>query len=276
MPESLFHFCTLDSEDRRLWLERILVDNQVYFRSRDQLNDPNELRPSLVFEGSDKQMRKYVRDIILRHWPEHLSPARRLGEESKLIYQYRNKPEWVEKMLHETLDTVGVFSLSETSTHPLLWAHYAGGHRGVCVEFNANIGPFPTAQKMSYTDQAPVINRLLASSSDLIEKSMLAKGNVWAYEQEWRVIARWHDEDRIQQYLAGHDVPDSVRAFIEDQHGSGYYSFPVEAIRSVILGSRVEAEVESWLQAVIRRSARIIPVRRASITSDGLVTIEEL
>jgi Protein of unknown function (DUF2971) len=275
MPDNLFYFCSLNTEDRRSWLERTLVENQVYFRSREQLNDPNELRPSIIFEGTDKQIRRFVRHLILTHWPGRLSPANRLREENKLIYKYRNTPEWVEETLHEILDRVGLFCLSETSTDPLLWAHYADGHRGgACVEFDADAGFFLAAQQVNYTDQAAVINRVIDGPKEILEKSMLTKGSAWAYEQEWRVLARWHDEDRIQQYLAQHDVPEGLRSFKRDQHGPGYYSFPADAIRSVILGSRVGRDVESWLRTVIDRAPQAIAVKRAIISRDGMVTIE--
>jgi hypothetical protein len=251
MPDKFFYFCALNSEDRRTWLEQILIDNQIYFRSRDQLNDPNELRPSVVFEGSDRRIRDFVRNLFLKYSPKRLSPANRLKEESRLIYHYRNNPEYVEGILHETLDRVGLFSLSETLDEPLLWAHYANGHRGVCIEFDANIGFFQAAQRVSYTNQAPVINRLQDGSSIILEKSMLTKGDAWTYEQEWRVIARWRDESRIQQYLDQHDVPDGFRAFMEVQDGPGYYSFPVESIRSIIFGSRIDSEIEVWIRKAI-------------------------
>jgi Protein of unknown function (DUF2971) len=274
MPDTFFYFCSLNTEDRKSWLERILVQNQVYFRSREQLNDPNELRPSIAFQGTDKQIRQFVRQAILARWPARLSPANRLREESKLIYKYRNTPDWVEETLHQILDRVGLLCLFETSTDPLLWAHYADGHRGACVEFDAGAGLFLAAQRVNYTERRPVINRVIDSTDEILEKSMRTKGGAWAYEQEWRVVARWHDGDRIERYFAQHDVPEGLHSFMRDQHGPGYYSFPAEAIRSVILGRRVEENIETWLKTVIDRAPQAIAIKRATISRDGMVTIE--
>lgn len=272
-PRSLYLYCPINNDERRTWLERILVGCEIYFRSRVQLNDPNELRPSIVFEGTDKQLRVFIRQLLLTRSPIRLSPANRLLEENRLMYRYRTAPEGVQEMLHDTLDRVGLLCLSETSTHHLLWAHYADGHRGVCVEFDPNVGLFQTAQKVRYTDRAPRVNRLVDNPDVILEKSMFTKGQIWSYEEEWRVIARWDDQRRIERYLALHDEPPDVRLFIENQHGPGYYSFPVGAVRSVILGSRLQGDAEDWLGTVIPRAPAAITVRRATLTWEGASTV---
>src|SRR3546814_18932562 len=54
-------FCPVNNPERKSWIERVLIQNQIYFRNCEQLNDPHELRPQVVFEGSDKQDRKSTR-----------------------------------------------------------------------------------------------------------------------------------------------------------------------------------------------------------------------
>jgi len=275
-PTSLFYFTALNIEDRKLWTQQTLLDNTVYFRSREQLNDPNELRPLIVAKGTDKELRRFARQLILERWPTKLSPAKRLHEENKLMHRYRNTPLWVEQMLHQVLDRVGVFCVSESATEPLLWAHYADGHRGIVIEFDAHAGLFAAAQRVIYTDEVPVINRLIDDPKEILEKCMLTKGIAWAYEREWRVIARWGDEARIAQYFSQHRVPAALESFIRVQHGPGHYALAPEAIRGVILGSRVSSENEAWLQSVLDRIPREIPIRRASIARSGVVTLESM
>lgn len=259
MPDSLFLFCPTNNELRRTWLEKILIDSEVYFRSREQLNDPHELRPKIIFEGSDKQIRDYVRRLLHTGAPR-LSPAKRLLEESRFIYRLRNGVGAFEHTLHDLLDRIGLLCLSKSSEDTLLWAHYADGHRGVCIEFDANIGLFSIAQQVDYTDQVPLVNRLIDSNEDILQKSMYTKNIAWKYEQEWRVIARWQDAVRIERHLAQHEMPESVRRFMENQHGSGYYSFPPEAIRSVILGTRIDPDVENWVRETIRSAQLDLPI----------------
>lgn len=264
VPDSFFYFASLNG-DRREWLREIFEKNQVYFRKREQLNDPNELRPEIIFEGSEKQIRAYVRELILSKWPIKLSPARRLIEENRLIHLYRNSPDWVTEMLHGILDKVGVFCLTEAWDNELLWAHYADGHRGVAIEFDSSLGLFAVAQHITYTDDAPIINRVIDSPCVMVEKSMLTKGLVWSYEREWRVIARWEDEVRQERHLQQHQYPADVEAFFRNQHGAGHYSIPPQSIQSVTLGANISADNEAWVREVIEGIPSPPKIRRAGL-----------
>ncbi|MEI4902472.1 hypothetical protein Q8G48_28445, partial [Klebsiella pneumoniae] len=61
--------------------------------------------------------------------------------------------------------------------------------------------------------------------------------------------------------------------FMREQHGPGLYEIPGEAVRSVILGSRIDAETEGWLRALVARMRRGVAIRQASLAGDGRVTI---
>jgi hypothetical protein len=273
MPERLFYFSPLNTSERRSWLERILVKSEVYFRNRDQLNVPNELRPTMVAEGTDKERRTFARNQIARRWPIRLSPAKRLLEETKLIHMYKT-PGWLERIMHDILGGIGLLSMSATAEEGLLWAYYAEGHRGVCIEFEGGVGLFAAAQEVTYTDQAPVINLLEDGRTTQIRKSMLTKASRWAHEREWRVLARWRDEERTQRFLMQHAVPPHIQAFMRAQDGPGYYSFPPEAVRSVILGARADTETAEWLQGISGRLPQSVAIRRAQIDRAGTVTIQ--
>jgi hypothetical protein len=72
-------------------MEDMLLHHRAYLRRRDQLNDPSELRPKFVVQGSDEQLRDYVRKIRQAD-PRRLSPARRLLDEKRLINRIRSSP----------------------------------------------------------------------------------------------------------------------------------------------------------------------------------------
>jgi Protein of unknown function (DUF2971) len=273
IPENFYYFTSLNNEERKNWFSEIILKNQIYFRQREQLNDPIELRPSIIFDGSDKQIRDYVRNSIFKYSPTKLSPAKRLLEENKQIRRLRNSPHEVEAILHETLDKVGIFSLTETSIEPLLWAHYADGYRGVAIEFDANSGLFLVAQKVIYTNDAPVINRLSDTTDELLTKSMFTKSSNWSYEQEWRLMARWQDEVRLNRYLSEKTVPAPLESFMRNLHGPGKYDFPAGAIKSVILGARVHPDMEVWINSVIQKASNPIAIKRTAIERNGTVRI---
>ena len=225
----------------------------------------------MVAEGTDKELRIYARKQIARRWPVRLSPAKRLIEETKLIHLYKT-PGWLEIIMHDVLGGMGLLSMSATSEEALLWAYYADGHIGTCIEFDGNVGLFAAAQEVTYTDRVPVINLLDDDRTTQIRKSMLTKASRWAHEREWRVVARWEDKERIERYLRQHTVPPHLAAFIRSQHGPGYYSFPPEAIRSAILGARTAPETVEWLERVSAALPQPLHLRRAQIDRAGAVS----
>ena len=58
----------------------------------------------------------------------------------------------------------GVLSFSKTSTDALLWAHYADGHRGLCLGFDfekMGVADKPDAGSVEYIPAAPLYRIVL-------------------------------------------------------------------------------------------------------------------
>ena len=85
---------------------------------------------------------------------------------------------------------LGVACFSENRDDMLLWAHYADGHRGFCLEFDTSAQPFRKAKKVVYSTEYPSFNYFdLAIRKKFDAASMLAtKSKHWEYEQEWRIV----------------------------------------------------------------------------------------
>jgi len=90
--------------------------------------------------------------------------------------------------LHER----GVACFSAKKDDILMWAHYADGHRGFCLEFDMSGEPFSRAREVVYRADVPSINPLdvlePGPKPDLVEAMMLTKSESWRYEAEWRVF----------------------------------------------------------------------------------------
>jgi hypothetical protein len=99
---------------------------------------------------------------------------------------------------------LGVCCFSECSDNPLMWAHYANGHRGVCLVFefekmqSEKIG---VPMSVAYLPSPPKFNfvreSLQGGSTPLFnykfQQAVLAtKSTDWAYEQEVRFISNCH------------------------------------------------------------------------------------
>ena len=91
----------------------------------------------------------------------------------------------------------GVTCFSESPLNTLLWSHYGGGHRGVCLEFDTTGPDFRKFHRVRYSDTAPSLNLvdiLLGDTSDVLW-GMLTKAACWSYEREWRAIHKQADTE---------------------------------------------------------------------------------
>jgi hypothetical protein len=270
VPDTFFHFVDISDAVRKQWTEDTLLRDRIYFRHRDQLNDPSELRPSFILEGTREQMLRYIKRI--REFdPRQLSPANRLLEEKRLLQRILRAPQMPEKQLHELLGGVGLFCVTESFSNLLMWAHYANGHRGIAIGFDSGQGLFATAQPVTYSDSSPVINRLKDDWALMADKSMLWKSKAWEYEKEWRVVARFKDVVRQEQYIEQHHPPESAYGFLRSQDGPGHYVIPKSSVNKIVLGARTSADDEAWLRAVLHQRAEPVEIIRA-VLSQGSVT----
>jgi len=273
-PPAFYYFTSISDPARRKWLEEILLGHKLYFKQRDLLNDPNELRPTFVVQGTAAEVRRYVRTILERGGAD-LPYAKRLRLENETIQKLKYDPEASQDGLHALLDKLGIFCVSESVTSDLLWGHYANGSRGVAIQFDPEVGLFATAQKVTYSNEHPLINRLRDTPEAILQKSMLWKRTCWSDECEWRVIARSRDLERQEKFIAQHQPPESALQFLRSQNGPGHYEIPVNAVRAIVLGVRTAAADEEWLGTLLAKRTPSVLVRRTKLEKGEVVLIDE-
>jgi len=95
-------------------------------------------------------------------------------------------------------EDLGVVSFSSCNDDILMWAHYGGGHNGVCIEFrctdNRHIDFFSKIQEVSYAKQLPKVNFYETNPVDKVKAFLLTKARPWRYEKEWRIIQDYADQ----------------------------------------------------------------------------------
>jgi hypothetical protein len=94
----------------------------------------------------------------------------------------------------------GVTCFSEAHDSTLLWSHYGGGHRGICLEFDTSSPWLSRLHRVRYTDDLPelsVVDMLVGEDVDILAL-LLTKASCWAYEREWRAIH--HEADQVYCY----------------------------------------------------------------------------
>lgn len=78
---------------------------------------------------------------------------------------------------------------TEYATNILMWAYYAEGQKGICIEFDPSKDPlfFENLRKVKYRTKLATINKGCGEELDYSE-ILITKATQWQHEKEWRVI----------------------------------------------------------------------------------------
>jgi len=253
-PKSLYKFKPpprandqQDAERHRRLVER----SSLWFASPPTLNDPFDCMPAIVDDATEDDFERYLRSVA----PRKLAGLSE-SDRAKMLSDVRKRlrsATFLRETFLQHLQSHGVVSLTETCTEPLLWAHYAEGHRGYCVELDVTdqiellrretLLPL----RVQYTARRPVVGvrMLLRALSREVEVPVLewltTKDLRWQYEREWRLVA---------------------------EPGSVCRPMPSHCVRSVILGSCCSSETESQLRRWCATRENPVLIRRARAAHD--------
>jgi hypothetical protein len=157
--------------------------------------------------------------------------------------------------LQRALSGVGICSFSLTLTDPLMWAHYADNHRGVCLTYRFEesffldegrriIGVAPVEYGASplrhwFKAVAPTLGEPAsrAMGTELCKKLFTVKGECWSYEREIRAIR---------------EIP-------------GLFEVPRDSLTQICFGLRTMAEVKATVRSCVTHR----PVTYCQIIRDG-------
>lgn len=178
------------------WAEKILQEQRFKLSTIGESNDPFELLGASVGEAKARRAFKILHD----HWTR----------------------------------TIGMLCTSKVWDSPVMWAHYADKHEGVCLGFDVT-----GAEVHQVNYQPKRLSGLLehvGAGQPLIEQQMRAilttKFRDWSYEKEWRMFCDLQTRD--------------------SEDGKYYLNFePHIMLREVILGSRCSASPRDVAAKVI-------------------------
>lgn len=192
--DTLYKFRAFYNDDLKKRVREIVLDNKIYFSRRSQLNDPFDLQP--VFEldrtGGELQARKrllidaeasYQRQGLPRHEIVEKLATLAVCELERFEAGAR------ERAWHRFENEYLVFSTAGNRTHPMLWSHYADGHKGLCIHFSAGTpSVFRFAMKVQYHAARARMFIPVPDELELVLKATLWKGEFWNYEHEYRLV----------------------------------------------------------------------------------------
>jgi hypothetical protein len=129
-----------------------------------------------------------------------------------------------------------------------MWAHYAGKHRGLCLEFRRDETIFDATFKILYGDIYPIFD---AAENELIRRlrPLISKSADWSYEEEFRIIAQERNTATPHCTL------------ITDNN---FFRFPPTFVKSVIVGCQIsEPDERKVCELVAQRPGEPLVVKRA-------------
>jgi hypothetical protein len=183
-------FRSLSSASREHTLD-IIRAKSFYIAGLAELNDPFDCNCPFDMDDEEhclylmKEFSEINNDDALALW---LVTKKEQDYKSRIlawIHDSEVRRQLYQKLLHA--NGVASFSRKEgVLSHPLMWAHYADSHKGICFEMES-YKPLEL-KEVKYKDELPKINLLKLDETNVTDV-FWHKGTMWSYEQEVRFIA---------------------------------------------------------------------------------------
>lgn len=229
-PVDLYRYRSLAGEHGRRAVEDIVLHNRLYWASPHAFNDPFDCNPVLIFGTGERERSEYLRRAAANQVGK-ASRRERLGRRRQAM---RKTPQQHESELGDQwknwMAESSVACFSGVNNHPLMWAHYADSHRGVCWIFREQIHDVENVWMgfdVNYSEVRPLVNLCNIRDGEMFKAAVLNKSRDWAYEREYRMI-EWRGRP-------------------------GYRTFPREALLGVILGAKISDDDRKFVLKIVER-----------------------
>jgi len=242
--------------EREQELEEIVAEGKIWCPASRNFNDPFDLNP--VFRHTDIPISEQVRRVERMIHLHTGNPAARDDVLEKARAGYMNSDQYragIEEALRRELGAIPILCFYPDWGSLPMWAHYATTASGfaVGVDFSEPweevFYPLPVA----YSNERPVLNLSddiaedKAARRSYLEHVFLTKSNVWAQEQEQRVIFHGRSE--------------------------GHYGVDPSVVKEVCFGFKAPEHLIEAALGIARESVHGLTVSQISI-SDRTYSLE--
>jgi Protein of unknown function (DUF2971) len=241
-PEFLYRYRPL-SDLNAEYAKQIILDDQIYFTSPANFNDPFDCRVRFSASATPVQWRQFL-DSLLKHTKPGMRSFQRQEKIRSITITGKYKdPAWLANIardLQVAVDNSAMLCLSEDPVHLLMWSHYASAHQGFCLKLRARPNDFfGVGQPVNYSDTYPEI-AVIADVIEQIRAFIFTKASCWSYEREWRLV-----------------IPDAK---------PGLQSFAPQSLVGIILGARMPSVDRDQMVALCGK--RRVPLELAEAVID--------
>ena len=249
--DRLYHYQKFNPEH----LENTLVRDLVRFARPSSFNDPWDCKPVFSIPQDKNEREAMVRYMAAASAKRGttLDPdemERRVQELITNPQKFRRLMDKLAPEMHKQMDErYRVYCLTRRPASPLMWAHYADHHRGICLEINVRQPDLCAAIQVQYRETYPSFR--LDADRDL--SPFYTKSSDWQYEDEYRLIAE--EEDR-----AFSDRTLKTR--------NQFYKLPSGSLISIIIGVHAPDETRRTIRSIVDRSGKNLSIRQAARAPD--------
>ena len=200
----LYRFRPFDNPENEKSVERLrweIVERGIYFQSPLEMNDPYDCFCRFDI-GTTKEERNRTLEYLKDHAPEEKIAASHLSRHQFAQYIFDKMVEKGTDQLAQDYRAVfarrGLCCFTEDPRSILMWAHYASGHKGVCLIYEAEQGLVESGllHRVNYCHEPPTMRlyEYEAYNGDHHEKwgklTSRTKFSHWNYENEWRLLSK--------------------------------------------------------------------------------------
>lgn len=257
-----YKFRPYSAEPARSWVRQALFENRVRFATVSELNDPFEGRPRLVPQHVDAAVQEaaiYAAVLSDAH-KEGLQGA---AAEARARFETAvtlavPQPARQQALVEVVNETFWMYCVCATREPILMWSHYADGHKGIALHFDAHAVPLDRVFEVHYSKQYPEYPFPAAESvaSEEAARALLyRKSDSWSYEQEFRAIRVLARGDQVQNAWRGIGVD------WEEQIAT----LPENALAGVTLGAAMPASIAAELTAELADRRPALEVWQAAV-----------
>lgn len=181
----LFRFASIPNNVGRESLIQDITHNRITLSNPENFNDPMDpiLREWLIMQIRDAKINEDAKTFkLLKNALKHLRICSLSG--------------YKESHCHDRLT---ISERQKQVYNPLMWAHYANSHKGICIEYE--ITPECLARHNNDNELlrlCPCAYREHKPMSDgiTLDNALMAKASCWSYEEEARLIYYSKDMSR--------------------------------------------------------------------------------
>lgn len=246
VPERLYRYMPID-----LNTLTALSQNYLWFSHPDTFNDPFDGVVYLDGEYSEKLVKEYLmrvfkeRDMSMEMFEPAYDSYLKTPKTQDLFNKSMQASLW-----ETTKDVTKVCCFSKLQKTILMWSHYAKGHTGMCLGYDAKFLTTNTDEEVLPIFKIEYYAKMTRSSFENDQESAIHyafrhKYDIWSYEEEWRALINkpehkiYFKPEALKSVTFGCKTPLVQKKTIRNILGSrvNYY-------KTVMNGNAYELEVE--------------------------------